>query len=270
MESNETQEQQQSQEIDEAALAAQTEEQGKPEGSPEESPAESSGVADAAPVAKVEEEAEEVKAKREDRRRTFQARVDNLTRKIYEAEEKAEFFKRRYEEVTKPIQREQFATDDEFEQARLDQKIGAQAIAVNGRLAVESKSEAAVEAYRERVAEFAQERPDWFEKVSKLVTTPVMEAEIVVSPQGAEISYYLAEHPGEAARIARLSPDAQRREIVRLESRDLFGTAEAKPTKSSAPAPIKPLATASKAPLSAEDEYQQWAEKRNAKNRYGA
>ena len=270
MDPNETQEQQQTQEIDEAAQAAQNAEGGAPEVSTEQSSAEDAGAAQAAPAPKVEEETEEVKAKKEERRRTFQSRIDNLTREKREAQERAEFFKARYEEVAKPVQREQFATDEDFEAEASRRRIRAEAIAVQAEHAHASGSNAALEAYRERVAEYSQEVPDWFDKVSKLVTTPAMESAIVDSPKGAEISYYLALHPGEAARIARLSPQAQDREIVRLESRELFGSSESKTQKTTAPPPIKPLAAVSKAPLSAEDEYQAWAAKRNAKNLYGA
>ena len=270
MDSNETQEQQQTQEIDEAAQAAQVAEGGAPEGSTEQTATEDAGAAQAAPAPKVEEETEEVKAKKEERKRTFQSRIDNLTREKREAQERAEFFKARYEEVAKPVQREQFATEEEYEAEASRRRIRAEAIVVQAEHAHASGSQAAIEAYRERVAEYSQEVPDWFDKVSKLVTSPAMEAAIVDSPKGAEISYYLALHPGEAARIARLSPQAQDREIVRLESRDLFGSPEAKTQKSSAPAPIKPIPAQSKAPLSAEDEYQAWAAKRNAKNLYGA
>ncbi len=285
MESNETQEQQQTQGIDEAAQAAQNAEGGVPEeGSTEPASTEGEGAAQAAPVPKVEEETEEVKAQKAERRRTFQTRIDSLTREKYEAIDRekvaldrAEFFKKKYEEVAKPVQREQFATDEDYEAETYRRRIRAETIAVQAEDAFEDLSRiratgstAAVEAYRERVAEYTAEVPDWFDKVSKLVTTPAMESAIVDSPKGAEISYYLALHPGEAARIARLSPQAQDREIVRLESRDLFGATEAKPQISSAPVPIKPIPAQSTAPLSAEDEYQAWAAKRNAKNRYGA
>ena len=214
------------------------------------------------------EESEEAKARKEERRRTFQTRIDQLTRRAREAEEKADFYRQRYEEFAKPVQREQFASDDEFEAEKTRRHIRAEAIAVASQTEMAAGSQAAVEAYRERVAEFSQDHPDWFDLVSKLVTTPQMEAAIVDSPRGAEISYYLAKHPGEAARIARLSPQAQDREIVRLESKELFESP--KPIKSSAPPPIKPIPAAAKAPASADDEYLQWVKEQNAKNRYGA
>ena len=214
------------------------------------------------------EESEEAKAKKEERRRTFQTRIDQLTRRAREAEERAEFYRQQYEEVAKPVQREQFATDDEFEAEKMRRHIRAEAIAVASKGEMASGSQAAIEAYRERVSEFSQDHPDWFDLVSKLVTTPQMESAIVESPKGAEISYYLAKHPGEAARIARLSPQAQDREIVRLESRELFETP--KPIKSSAPPPIKPIPPVSKAPASGDDEFSRWVAERNAKNKYGA
>lgn len=248
-------------------------------GKQEQQPAEGAGEVKEGEEAKVEgeegkpadlpaEESEEAKAKKEERRRTFQTRIDQLTRRAREAEERAEFYRQQYEEVAKPVQREQFATDDEFEAEKMRRHIRAEAIAVASKGEMASGSQAAIEAYRERVAEFSQDHPDWFDVVSKLVTTPQMESAIVESPRGAEISYYLAKHPGEAARIARLSPQAQDREIVRLESRELFETP--KPIKSSAPPPIKPIPPVSKAPTSGDDEFSRWVSERNAKNRYGA
>lgn len=248
-------------------------------GKQEQQPAEGAGEVKEGAEAKVEgeegkpadppaEESEEAKAKKEERRRTFQTRIDQLTRRAREAEERAEFYRQQYEEVAKPIQREQFATDDEFEAEKMRRHIQAEAIAVASKGEMASGSQAAIEAYRERVAEFSQDHPDWFDVVSKLVTTPQMESAIVESPRGAEISYYLAKHPGEAARIARLSPQAQDREIVRLESRELFETP--KPIKSSAPPPIKPIPPVSKAPTSGDDEFSRWVAERNAKNKYGA
>ena len=215
--------------------------------------------------------AEAEKVRKEERRRTFQSRIDALTRSKREAEERAEFYKQRYEEIAKPPQRDQFASDEDYEAERSRRLVRAEAIAVTAQSEHAVGSQAAVEMFRERVAEFSQDHPDWQEQVSKLVTTPHMDAAIVDSPKGAEISYYLAKHPGEAARIARLSPQAQDREIVRLESRELFEQPKTQtPTKSSAPAPIKPIPTASKAPVSSDDEYMRWVAERNKKNPYGS
>lgn len=214
--------------------------------------------------------AEAEKVKKEERRRTFQTRIDQLTRSKREAEERAEFYRQKYEEIARPPQREQFASDEDFEAERTRRLYRAEAVAVTAQSEHAVGSQAAVEMFRERVAEFSQDHPDWQEHVSKLVTTPHMDAAIVDSPKGAEISYYLAKHPGEAARIARLSPQAQDREIVRLESRELFEQPKPQPVKSSAPAPIKPIPAAAKAPASGDDEFTKWVAERNAKNRYGA
>ena len=77
------------------------------------------------------------------------------------------------------------------------------------------------------------------------------------SDKGAEVAYYLAKNPSEAARIAALSPNGQIREIGKLEDR------VAKPVKaSSAPDPIRPVGARSVGsdPLSDTLPMSQWAE----------
>lgn len=96
-------------------------------------------------------------------------------------------------------------------------------------------------AYTER-AEEAIERYDDFEQVAynpRLPITDAMAETIQASEQGPDVLYYLGSNPKEAARISKLSPFLQAKEIGVIEAK----LAAAPPTKktTSAPAPIAPV-----------------------------
>jgi hypothetical protein len=98
------------------------------------------------------------------------------------------------------------------------------------------------DSYEDR-AEAARDRYDDFEQVAYNPAVPVSQtmAEAVMADElGPEILYHLGSHPSEAARIARLAPVQQAREIGKLSAK-LASTPPAK-TTSSAPAPITPVA----------------------------
>lgn len=97
------------------------------------------------------------------------------------------------------------------------------------------------QAYSER-EETALEKYDDFEQVAynqTLPVTEVMKITIMESEQGPDVLYWLGSNPKEAARISRLSPAAQAKEIGRIEAR-LEMTPPA-PKASKAPAPINPI-----------------------------
>jgi hypothetical protein len=115
--------------------------------------------------------------------------------------------------------------------------------------------------WNEAVAEVMAKIPDWHQVVSsdRGPTTPVMLEQIKESDNGPEIAYYLAKHPGEAARIAGLSVPAQIREVGKLGARLENGL----PTRPSAPAPIKPVTAAAIQPKADPvTDYRAWEEKR--------
>lgn len=72
----------------------------------------------------------------------------------------------------------------------------------------------------------------------ELPITSFMADVILVSETGPEIAYFLGKNPKEAARISKLAPIAQVKEIGKLEAK-LLADPPKKP--SSAPAPIKPV-----------------------------
>lgn len=98
-----------------------------------------------------------------------------------------------------------------------------------------------LEAYHER-EEQAREKYDDFEQVAynpKVPITQVMAETIRASEIGPDVAYYLGANLQEAARISRLSPFLQAKEIGKLEAK----LADNPPIRSSstAPAPITPV-----------------------------
>ena len=73
----------------------------------------------------------------------------------------------------------------------------------------------------------------------KLPITNVMAETIQASDVGPDLAYYLGSNPQEAARISRLSPFLQAKEIGKIEAK-LLDNPPVKKT-SSAPAPISPV-----------------------------
>ena len=101
---------------------------------------------------------------------------------------------------------------------------------------------ALLDSYKDREEE-ARERYDDFEQVAynpNLPVTDVMAQTIQASEIGPEVIYFLGSNPKEAARISRLSPILQAREIGKIEA-NLASNPPVKKT-SSAPAPIAPVA----------------------------
>lgn len=98
-----------------------------------------------------------------------------------------------------------------------------------------------VESYHEKEEE-ARGKYDDFEQVAynpKLTVTDVMAQTIQSSDVGPDIAYFLGSNPKEAARIAKLPPFLQAKEIGRIEVK----LVDSPPVKkmSSAPAPFVPV-----------------------------
>lgn len=126
-----------------------------------------------------------------------------------------------------------------------------------------------------RVAEAKKQYAD-FEEVAFSEDTPMNEVTmnaIVTSDLGAEIAYYLGQHPEEAERINGLAPIAAVREIGKIESRiaDQKSAAaeedkEPAATASRAPRPPQPVRrqSAVNADPDDKDDYKTWLRKREA------
>ena len=146
--------------------------------------------------------------------------------------------------------REQFASYEEFIRAdatynarKEATKAAREVIEAGNRKQSETQNQQSAQKAREaweKQLEAARDEIEDFDDVIKesdTTYTPAMGAAILESDHGARLSYYLAQHPEEASRIAKLKPSRQAAEIVALESK------VAKPAKapSKAPAPIDPV-----------------------------
>lgn len=100
-----------------------------------------------------------------------------------------------------------------------------------------------LEAYHDKV-EAAMDKYDDFEQVAhnpKLPITDVMAETIRNSDVGPDVAYYLGSNPQDAARIARLSPFLQAKEIGKIEAKLAANPPTKRTTK--APSPITPVSS---------------------------
>jgi hypothetical protein len=111
--------------------------------------------------------------------------------------------------------------------------------------------EARAQTWQERVESAKAEFSDYAEVAQnpELPVTPAMGEAILESEIGTKILYHLGQNPAEAARIAKLSPASQVREIGKLEAKlespkatESAPEPQTKTVVSKAPAPKKPVA----------------------------
>ena len=132
---------------------------------------------------------------------------------------------------------EQFETYEDYADALAERK----AQELLARREAEQQQRAYLEAYHDR-EEVARDKYDDFEQVAYNPNLPVTEAmarAIQASEIGPDVLYHLGSSPSEAARISRLDPILQAREIGKIEAR-LAAEPLVKKT-SNAPAPIAPV-----------------------------
>jgi hypothetical protein len=132
---------------------------------------------------------------------------------------------------------EQFETYEDYADALAERK----AQEMLARREAEQQQRAYLEAYHDR-EEVARDKYDDFEQVAYNPNLPVTEAmarAIQASEIGPDVLYHLGSSPSEAARISRLDPILQAREIGKIEAR-LAAEPLVKKT-SNAPAPIAPV-----------------------------
>lgn len=158
-------------------------------------------------------------------------RIDELTRQRREAERQAEYWKAKASQAPN------------LDDLEYDEQIAARVTARNRHEMAESAEDAvrtvARQVYEARVAEVRDRYADFDAVVSNpsLPITDDMAAVIFDSDRGPEVAYHLGKNPAEAARIARLSPVAQAKELGRLEER--LSAPRALPKQP--PAPITPV-----------------------------
>ena len=132
---------------------------------------------------------------------------------------------------------EQFETYEDYADALAERK----AQELLARREAEQQQRAYLDAYHDR-EEVARDKYDDFEQVAYNPNLPVTEAmarAIQASEIGPDVLYHLGSSPSEAARISRLDPILQAREIGKIEAR--LGAEPPVKKTSNAPAPIAPV-----------------------------
>ena len=132
---------------------------------------------------------------------------------------------------------EQFETYEDYADALAERK--AEELLV--RREAEHQQRALLDAYHDR-EDAARDKYDDFEMVAYNPGLPVTEAmalAIQASDIGPDVLYHLGSNPKDAARIARLDPILQAREIGRIEAQ--LEATPVSPKTSNAPAPIAPV-----------------------------
>lgn len=185
-----------------------------------------------------------------------QKRISELTKKRREAERRAVEAERRLAEISQERPKEPASTEkpkigdfenyDEYVEALTDWKAGQAISQREQKSTAEREKSAQAEQQRDLqarvdaqigkgVAKFA----DFEEKVlanPDLAITPSMVEAIAELDEGADVAYYLADHPEEAASIAAMPPLRQAVALGRIESK-LASTPPAKKV-TGAPAPV--------------------------------
>lgn len=224
----------------------------------------------------------------EQRKSKYQRRIDRKNAEIAAARTEARLYKERLEQLEaqarpQPQRVAGAPTLDQFD--NFEDYMSAR-VAFEAEKVVETRLSRVQQAEAERKAQEAQSRvlTSWqdkqaaaadkyadFEEVvggSDAPVTPSMSQAIVESDHGADIAYYLAQHPDEARRIAQLSPIRQVAEVGKLEIK-----VSAPPPKqvTQAPPPIVPAGSKAKAekdPSQMTDaEFAQWRRKQIAQRR---
>jgi hypothetical protein len=209
---------------------------------------------------------------KQEKRDRVQDRINKLTRAKEEMRERAE----RAEAALRSLQaqapqRSAYATDLDFQAATV-----AHAARVGTIHAAKDQAEIGLsetvsqenaerdQAFQESVAEALRDMPDWHAVVSSstvAVSDAALEA-IKESAVGARIVYQLAKNPAQAQHIARMAPNSQVREILRMEH--TLGTAQAPRTITKAPAPLEPVRSSQ---LSPDEEMKEWERRENERER---
>ena len=165
--------------------------------------------------------------------------------------------------------REAFSDDDQYIRAHIEHIATQRAEALMSEREQRQKMEERNEAFLAKAEKAVERYPDFDAVVGNptLRITDGMAEFIADSEVGAELAYHLGKHPGEAARIANLSPFRAARELATIE-RDL-ATKPSRPKASNAPDPINPVGNRGRASTSAapsdDDDVDTWMRKERAR-----
>lgn len=187
-----------------------------------------------------------------------QKRIDELTKQKHDEAREKEYWRGvALQAQQQPVQQPAPQAEPEVSEPRqddyedYDEYIDAKVVYKAGELFKQQQAEAeqarslerqqqSQQTFLEKSQSFAAEHEDFQQVISNpsLPITGDMFEVIQASDIGPQIAYELGNNPGEAARIANLSPLLQARELTLMEARL---TAKPAPKQSSAPDPIKPL-----------------------------
>lgn len=155
--------------------------------------------------------------------------------------------------------RDQFASDAEYEQARVDYRVDLklkEKDAKEAEVKQNERREKTIKDFKSRQEAFVKEKPDYAEKLeaAEVVVSNEVRDMIVDSDFGPQILYHFADHPEEAERIRDMTAAGAARAFGKLEARfekekapQGASKSEAKEVSapkveiSKAPAPITPL-----------------------------
>ena len=227
-------------------------------------------AAQPAPDAELEEVVAEEKKAQPDpsKKQRFQGRISELTEARKAADAKAVAEKERADKLEAELrakaeparaaepekleapQRAAFATEDEYQDARVDYRVKL-AREADRKAEAEARAQAegqrVVSTYAERLKAAKAEIKDYdarIEPLKDLMIPPYIRDSIFESEVGPMLPLYFADHPAEARRIIGLSPTAALRELGKIEA--MIET-EAAPAPKAEPK-AEPVAQVSKAP----------------------
>lgn len=189
-------------------------------------------------AAEVEDEDSHESVEEKPRAKPVEKRISELTRKRYEAERQAEYWRQQAEERAKAQiqtpaenepQLEDYADYDAYvrDLARFQAKQivieETQQQQVRQRQQAEEAAKAQrMETARKAIAKAAEQHEDFYEAMALAASVPIPEIvtdAIMDSAVVADIVYHLGKNPEELERIAALSPLAQIKEIGKLEDK---------------------------------------------------
>jgi len=217
---------------------------------------------EAAPAPKTTETTTETETTVEKKPRDSQARIRELVAREKAAVEYAEYWRERATTGAKPAAADPpaekpapklsdfkgdtekwAAAHHEWTEAQIEKRAAA---AVERRSAENLDSAVKSELnqqWQTRCEAFAEKTPDFFEVIGnpRLPITQTMTEVLQSSDRGAEVAYFLGTNPGEAARIARMSPAQQAAALGRLETKLEKPAEKPKPQTTKAPEPPNPV-----------------------------
>lgn len=156
-----------------------------------------------------------------EQRKAAEARAEAAERKAAELEAKLNPPKQKTEDGPK---RDQFASDEEFQQAlvdhRVDQKLREKE-AKEAEAKQNEQREKTIKGFKSRQDAFVKETPDYAEKLeaAEVVVSNEVRDMIVESDFGPQILYHFANNPEEAERIRDMTAAGAARAFGKLEAR---------------------------------------------------